>query len=276
MKSAVVCFLLAVCAANVFARPANVKELAARYAAKHPNNGDVEECQELHVEGQSDEVNAWNALVNEDYKWPNNILYYTILEEGYTTEQIALIEAGIADLQHLTEVNGQSCIQLVPRNDEPDYVYVENYSGCSSYVGSIGGAQRLSLVDGCVSRHGTIMHEFLHALGFHHEQKRYDRDDYVIINWENIEEGYENNFFKLGPEIITLLNTTYDYGSVMHYSAYAFAIDDTIPTIITLDEDAEIGQRITLSELDIERVQIYYGCLDAADSVHFKHLANKK
>lgn len=74
--------------------------------------------------------------------------------------------------------------------------------------------------------------------------------------------GYENNFVKLGENVITLLGTSYDYGSVMHYGAYGFAIDPTIPTIITIDEDAEIGQRVTLSAIDIERVQIHYGCLD--------------
>ena len=53
----------------------------------------------------------------------------------------------------------------------------------------IGGSQRLSLTDSCIERHGTIMHEFLHALGFHHEHKRADRDDYVTIHWDNIEPG---------------------------------------------------------------------------------------
>jgi hypothetical protein len=67
---------------------------------------------------------------------------------------------------------------------------------------------------------------------------------------------------KLGDNVITLLGTPYDYGSVMHYGAYGFAIDPTVPTIITIDEDAEIGQRVTLSAIDIERVQIHYGCLD--------------
>ena len=52
-----------------------------------------------------------------------------------------------------------------------------------------GGRQTLSLEDSCVSRHGTIMHEFMHAYGFHHEHCRGDRDDYVFIYWDNIELG---------------------------------------------------------------------------------------
>ena len=74
------------------------------------------------------------------------------------------------------------------------------FSRCSSYVGrrTILGGQRLSLVPSCVARHGTIMHEFLHAFGFQHEQKRYDRDDYISVNWDNIQPG-RSYYYRLIP-----------------------------------------------------------------------------
>lgn len=37
-------------------------------------------------------------------------------------------------------------------------------------------------------------------------------------------------------------------GSILHYSAYGFAIDPTVPTII-VPEGVEIGQRIGFSEV---------------------------
>ncbi len=48
----------------------------------------------------------------------------------------------------------------------------------------------------------------------------------------------------------------------MHYSPYGFAIDSSIPTIITCDPDGMdiIGQRTHMSGCDIERVQLLYGC----------------
>ena len=74
--------------------------------------------------------------------------------------------------------------------------------------------------------------------------------------------GAESNFEKLVEgETVDHLGTTYDYGSVLHYSETAFAVDDSQNTITPHDPDAEIGQRIELSALDIERVQILYGCL---------------
>ena len=56
------------------------------------------------------------------------------------------------------------------------------------------GAQIVSLArSGCV-RKGIVMHELLHAVGFHHEQNRPDRDNYLNIYLENVKSGKEHNF----------------------------------------------------------------------------------
>lgn len=63
---------------------------------------------------------------------------------------------------------------------------------CSSYVGRIGGQQTISVgnADGSITcKHGNLVHEIAHSLGFFHEHSRPDRDQYVEIKWGNIEMG---------------------------------------------------------------------------------------
>ena len=60
------------------------------------------------------------------------------------------------------------------------------------------------------------------------------RDDYVTINWENIQPGYYSNFFKYTEEEVTGFGVDYDYDSAMHYSRTGFSIngEDTITPLV--------------------------------------------
>jgi len=76
---------------------------------------------------------------------------------------------------------------------------------CWSFVGRIfSGGQTLSIGNGCGLK-AIVEHEFLHALGFWHEQSRYDRDDYVTINFEHIIRGCPVIFFLENTNFINLL-----------------------------------------------------------------------
>ncbi|KAK1802095.1 hypothetical protein P4O66_004438 [Electrophorus voltai] len=149
----------------------------------------------------------------------------------------------------------KTCIRFVPRTVEPDYISIKSRDGCYSAVGKTGGAQVLSLNrNGCVY-HGIVEHELNHALGFYHEHTRSDRDNYVRINWQNIDPAMQSNFNK---ENTNNLNTPYDYSSVMHYGNTAFSINgmDTITPIP--DALVAIGQRVELSTIDVKRIKILY------------------
>ncbi|XP_046457182.1 hatching enzyme 1.2-like [Daphnia pulex] len=204
-----------------------------------------------------------SAVVDPTLLWPNGIVYYTVDEPAFTAQELATLMEAFA----IYEAN--SCIRFVQRTTEEYYVSVEKTGGgCYSYIGRrprILQPQTLSLDAGCFRctvsgcKPGTPQHEFLHALGFYHEQSRTDRDDYVTINYDNIQPGYENNFQSYGTDVITDQGFPYDYGSVMHYSAYAFAVDPSIPTIIVPD-GVSIGQRDGFSELDLAELNKLYGC----------------
>jgi astacin len=132
--------------------------------------------------------------------------------------------------------------------------------GCWSYVGRIGGEQRISIGATCY-RHGVIIHEILHALGFFHEHSRPDRDQYVDINYENVREGMNHNFMKLSSRKWFNMTIPYDTNSVLHYSGYAFAADRSTPSMFYKDtKEAVRAQRDRLSEWDTAQVCISYRC----------------
>ena len=60
-----------------------------------------------------------------------------------------------------------------------------------------------------------ILHEMMHTMGFRHEQSRSDRDDYVIIHFDNM-YGYKYAFYKRN----TLDKFPYDYESIMQYGLW--------------------------------------------------------
>jgi len=122
-----------------------------------------------------------------------------------------------------------------------------------------GGEQPMNLHGGCSN--GTIKHELLHALGFIHEHERMDRDKYVDIKWENIEDDKEYNFDKVPLGKVDTHGQEYDYASIMHYPKYAFSENNKI-TIETKDREAQdtIGQRRDLSESDVFELRRAYDC----------------
>lgn len=115
-----------------------------------------------------------------------------------------------------------------------DYIYIikGTENGCSSSVGRIGGKQSMNLQSpGCMSK-PTIIHEMIHALGFHHEHCRTDRDEYVIVYYENIELGREYNFEKRSGRSYSSFGIAYNPRSIMHYNTYDFSKNGQ-PTITT-------------------------------------------
>ncbi|KAI1886294.1 hypothetical protein AGOR_G00212520 [Albula goreensis] len=132
------------------------------------------------------------AILGNSYRWESPV--------PYTFDSAVELNAKGVILKALEEFRLKTCMDFKLRDNETNYVSIEKDAGCFSYVGNkmIGG-QILSIGQGCDTV-GIVEHEFLHALGFWHEQSRYDRDDYVTILLENIERSNGN-----GPTIITKL-----------------------------------------------------------------------
>lgn len=140
-------------------------------------------------------------------------------------EQVETIKRGLEELMEKTCLVFREYDELL----DMDYVEVEgDDSGCWSYVGRHGGGQVINLqIPGCV-RHGVVIHEFMHAAGFYHQQSSADRDEYVTINWDNIRDGesshilicYGNLIYSPPPKraqakvSLFLLQYSYSYESI--------------------------------------------------------------
>ncbi|XP_049296306.1 zinc metalloproteinase nas-14-like isoform X1 [Anopheles funestus] len=220
--------------------------------------------------------NGYTALTNLK-KWPNGIVYYTIDTTVFTAAQQSNIRTAMDQIELVT------CVRFVPRTDQKGYTFISvrisqtldmissadclsfphvYYQGtaassCSSYLGHHGGQQKLTLQPNGCTGVGTVIHELLHTLGFAHAQSASDRDFYIDINYNAIQDGAQNNFILYNSSLSTDFGIPYDYDSIMHYGKLSFSKDGQ-PTIIPKKHNAIIGQRNGLSVKDIKRINHQY------------------
>ncbi|KAF5294368.1 hypothetical protein FQR65_LT10821 [Abscondita terminalis] len=187
-------------------------------------------------------------------RWKGAVIPYEITGKFTSNDRDVIAKA-------MEEYHKHTCIRFRPREkNDVDWISItNNKTGCWSGIGRIGGMQELNLQSpGCFVKIGTTIHELLHACGFYHEQNRYDRDTYVEIHWDNIDDDVKSNFKKVTNDS-TAYSLEYDYGSVMHYSKYAFSSNGN-PTITPTNASAVIGQRDGFSERDLEKLNAMYHC----------------
>ncbi len=82
--------------------------------------------------------------------------------------------------------------------------------------------------------------------------------------------GKLHNYDKLTESENDNLGTCYDHLSVMHYGPMGFNIDPSKPTLYTCDPTYQnrIGRAEKTSPVDIERIQVLYGCSQPVGSTY--------
>lgn len=237
------------------------EEFARKMGLSPPTNDAAAEGEPeiQHGAGHKDGIRYW---IDE---WHKSSERYTIrvhFDEDYTQKEKNDMKKYLNQLSSKTGVVRFAYQWKKPTNGKP-FISIIRSSGCWSYVGQYRAlavspdGQPLSIGHGCLWR-STVQHEMMHAMGFYHEQSRPDRDEFVTINYENIQEGREGNFRKATNSEVDSLGVKYDYASIMHYSPHAF--NNGGGETITAHDGNTIMSSGLVSFKDVMQIRLMYQC----------------
>ena len=215
--------------------------------------------------------------------WPDGIIPYNIVKEDFSELQLQKINFAIEHYNRKTLVDfvqyDKDIHNSVVTIRKPDI------SKCSASLGyhSPEFNHYVNLSDLCLRGHspeniqsGLVIHELGHVVGLLHEHTRPDRDYYVAIYWDKIQDRYKSRYCAYGrpPTEIEvdnrcsdmdisdyIMTTPYDLDSVMHYSG---VFQGSYPGQIIMEPhnpDEDITDNYLLSDYDIESINDMYGLL---------------
>ena len=194
------------------------------------------------------------TIYSDAGKWPKATIIWEI-DSRFKRDP----ELKDAVLEAIDKIEKVTVLRFKKRSNESDYVnIIRDQNLCYSKLGRVGGAQNLSIGDGCATW-DTVAHEFFHAAGLLHEHTRSDRDNFIKINWENMGPSGKSNFSVLRHKTVG----PFDFDSIMLYRSFAyypFVLDDNIPMWTRLDTGLPMRNNNTnISFYDIKALaDLYY------------------
>ena len=194
------------------------------------------------------------AMNTKDQLWRDGKVFYYKDNINATAEND--IRNAMEKIQLATNSNIKFIELLTPeaqeykKNERIRFIHSVEKKGNWSYLGWINynDYQDLSLHEDVPS----ALHEICHALGLIHEHSRPDRDEFVFVDLDNIQEDKQHNFDKVLSMKPYEGSKTFDFESVMIYPSFTgYEIDKSKPSIKKLSDNSTFqAQRGKLTAFD--------------------------
>lgn len=182
-------------------------------------------------------------------KWSNSTIVYRI--SGLSSSVRSELQ------KSFNEWTSKTNVRFKERTNESNYVTISSSgSNSNSGVATLGmNGSRGFIRLGTRATAVVIIHEIGHTLGYIHEQNRRDRDSYVIVNFQNIQNNAVDQFYKSNSA--TLVTGQLDINSTMMYGSYTFSKNGQ-PTITDLNRNVLPRRQASISSLDIQGTNSIY------------------
>ena len=198
------------------------------------------------------------SIVSESNRiWPNNTIPYFFDPISYDPTSFRSTLKARAAIHHWELFTP---IDFVETNGEADSdLLIFQGTGCNATVGfnSTGKhSNAVSIGDSCGI--DEAIHEFGHSAGLFHEQNRRDRDDFVTVNFDNIQERFHFAYEKNEDKGDTALEfTPFDFESIMMYGSDTFSIGDGARTMVKIN-GSTVDRNEILSKYDVIGIESLY------------------
>ena len=202
---------------------------------------------------ESNNTSDISIVAESESLWQNSTITYTY-DPNFTNRTD--FEAAV---HHWELCNTLKFVEATNPVDT-DLIVLRSSSGfCTAtvgYRGNLAHSNSISISNSCEV--DEIIHELGHVSGMYHEHNRNDRDEHVIVNFENIQEAAHfqftknedkgNNSLEFGP---------FDFDSIMLYPSDLFALDPSAPSMVRTN-GSTFERSTVLSEYDILGIESVY------------------
>ncbi|XP_052746170.1 astacin-like metalloprotease toxin 3 [Bicyclus anynana] len=213
------------------------------------------------------QFSADNLKYYSDKLWPLGIVLYGVDKKLVNTEDFNALKRAMNTIQQSTCVVFQEIVLddvLLPKS----YVWFEEDGEDMPELGFVEGKQSIklsSLVVGAAGHTAHVVNNLLRVMGVPMMSNRFDRDNYVIIHWSNVETGKER-YLEKDPEDAWFSHIPYDFDSVTHAPANYMCSHCELGQLTVQPIQDKLWQRTLsmghttkLSESDVKLVNMLYG-----------------